>query len=248
MKEKIAKTKKYHDNFFKKRRYCFEPIEEIFEAACLLDKAVDMHLDERYADAEKLIKLADNWKICHWSEILWGNEQPWLQRFRYDPEKPSGPKNEQTIPKEIEQEVIRRDGYFCKYCRIPVIASGVRKELRKFYPETLRWGPINEEQHSAFQAMRLYPDHIMPQAVGGENVVENLVVSCGPCNSAKYKYTLIELGLANPLNEPTDSEQYSKSWGNEWKIELNRYWKKYQKINWDKEQWDGLARVFRTGT
>ena len=136
MKEKVAKTKKFHDDFFKIRRYCFEPTEEIFKAACLLDKAVEMHHEERYADAEKLITLADDWKIFHWCEILWGKEQPWLQRFRGDPEKRRAFKNQQlTIPKEIEEEVIKRDGYFCQYCRIPVIAPAVRKELRKFIPE-----------------------------------------------------------------------------------------------------------------
>ena len=94
--------------------------------------------------------------------------------------------------------------------------------------------------------MRLYLDHIIPQTVGGKNEVRNLVVACGPCNSAKYEYTLDELGLANPLHKPLDSEEYSKSWEKEWKTELNKCWTMYQKRNWDKEQWDGLTCVFRT--
>ena len=211
-----------------------------------MDKAVEMHLEERYADAEKLIRLADNWKIFHWCEILWGKEQPWLLRLRMDPERPIATMNEDKIPEEIEKEVIKRDGYFCKYCRIPVITSKVRKNLREYYPEALRWGSKNGEKHIAFLAMKLYLDHIIPRAVGGENVVENLVVACGPSNSAKGDYTLGELGVANPLDEPVDSEQYSESWEKEWETDLNRYWKKYRKRNWDKEQWDGLTRVFRT--
>ena len=62
-------------NFWDERRYCLDPVEEIFEAACLLDKAVEFHFDYRYADADRFIKMADQWKIFHWSEMLWGKNK-----------------------------------------------------------------------------------------------------------------------------------------------------------------------------
>lgn len=102
--------------------------------------------------------------------------------------------------------VVWRDGHHCRFCGIPVIRSEVRNHLRKLLPEAVRWGRSNASQHTAFQAMWLQYDHIVPHARGGDNSIGNVVVTCAPCNYARMDYTLDELGLENPLSrEPRRS-------------------------------------------
>nr|WP_255527271.1 HNH endonuclease [Trichocoleus sp. FACHB-46] len=100
----------------------------------------------------------------------------------------------------------QRDGYHCRFCGVPVIRGEVRDRLRKFYPDALPWGKTNPEQHSAFQALWLQYDHLLPHARGGNNDLENVVITCAPCNFGRGSYTLEEVGLADPrLREPVRS-------------------------------------------
>lgn len=237
-----TETKRFYHEFWDERRYCLDPVEEIFEAACLLDKAVEFHFDYRYADADRLIRMADQWKIFHWSEMLWGKNNSWIHRLREDPNKPAGSKNRQPVPIELKQEIIKRDGYFCQFCRIPVIPSEVRKKMREYYPDALRWGSKNSEQHSAFQAMWLVLDHIIPQALGGINEMDNLVVACQPCNNARGDNTLNELGLVNPLSGQNEDGRRSKDWETYWLKYRKKYWKKYRNKALVQE-WNGLQKI-----
>ena len=243
MVKAYTETEWFYENFWAKRHYCLEPIEEIFESACLLDKAVEMHLEDRYADADRLIRMADHWKIFHWSEMLWGKNNPWIHRLREDPDRPSAPKNPQPkITHDVKQSVIERDGYFCQFCRIPVIPSEARKKLRKYYPDALRWGSKDSEKHSAFQAMWFVLDHVVPRALGGENVLENLVVACQPCNNARGDNTLNELGLVNPLPGQNEDGRRSKDWETYWLKYRKKHWKKYRNKA-SVQEWDGLQNI-----
>ena len=200
-------------------------------------------MEGRYADADRLIRMADNWKISHWSEMLWGKNSPCIHRLREDPDKPSAPKNNQSkITDDVKQSVIKRDGYFCKFCRIPLIPANVRKKLRGYYPDALRWGLKNDEMHSAFQAMWFVLDHIIPHALGGEDIVENLVVACQPCNNARGDNTLNELGLVNPLSGQNEDGLRSKDWETYWLKYRKKYWKKYRNKALVQE-WNGLQKI-----
>lgn len=59
-------------------------------------------------------------------------------------------------------------------------------------------GSRNIDQHAAFQAMWLQYDHLLPHARGGDNSLDNVVITCAPCNFGRMNWTLDEVGLIDP--------------------------------------------------
>ena len=165
-----------------------EPIPEIFDAARYLDAAVSAHLAGQRAVADELIRLADMPAITEWTESLWGKGGPWTRPLPVDNPPPSIPKADRTSPRMPTQrqlaDLVRRDGFHCRFCRIPVVRAKVRVAISRAYPDALRWGKHNRnaEQHAALQAMWLTYDHVLPWSRGGTSDVENMVIACQPCN------------------------------------------------------------------
>ena len=184
-------------------RLCLRvPIPEIADAARYLDAAVSAHLANRPDLAEALIRLADMPAIREWTESLWGAASPYVQ-YRAVADAPPTLSKEQRIqarmPTLEEKRLLhQRDGYQCRFCGIPVICREIRIQIRNVYPDALMWGKRNVEQHAAFQAMWLQYDHVLPHARGGNNDVENMIITCAPCNYARMSYTLEEVGLVDP--------------------------------------------------
>ena len=46
--------------------------------------------------------------------------------------------------------------------------------------------------------MWLQYDHLLPHARGGGSDLDNLLITCAPCNYARWNYTLAEVGLLDP--------------------------------------------------
>ena len=113
------------------------------------------------------------------------------------------------MPPRVElAALIRRDGFHCRFCGIPVVRREIRSLIRKAYPEALRWGDANRnaEQHAGLQAMWLTYDHVLPYSRGGTSDLDNMVVACQPCNCGRTELTLEEAGLADPrAREPVRS-------------------------------------------
>ena len=192
-------------------RLCLrEPIPEIAEAARYLDAAVSAHLDGQMTVAEDLIRKADMPAIREWTESLWGVNSPYV-RFRVVENAPPHLPNEQKVkvrmPTTAEKRALHeRDGYHCRFCGIPVIRATIRERIKKAYPNALSWGRKNTEQHPAFQAMWLQYDHVLPHARGGNNDLENILITCAPCNYGRWNRILEEVGLIDPrLREPVRS-------------------------------------------
>ncbi|QVX18138.1 hypothetical protein DB356_19340 [Pseudomonas congelans] len=95
-----------------------------------------------------------------------------------------------------------RDGYHCRFCGVPVIRKEVRTLLSKCYPNALRWERTNLGQHAAFQAMWAQYDHVLAHARGGDNSIDNTILTCAPCNFGKMNYTLEELNLVDTRVRP----------------------------------------------
>lgn len=200
---------------------CFrEPISEFKEAINLLDKAATAHLAGDYTLAAKLIAAADIPILKEWTESLWGKNSSYVHFREHPGAPPIKTKTDRLhlrMPNTaVKKALIARDGLHCRFCGLPVIRSEVRTELKRNYPKELRWEGTFATQHAAFEAMWLQYDHIVPHSRGGNNALENMVITCAPCNFARMNYLLEEVGLFNPLLwEPMKSD------------------------------WDGLERVMR---
>lgn len=82
--------------------------------------------------------------------------------------------------KRLRFEILRRDGFRCTYCG-----------------ET----PSEAELHV---------DHVVPQALGGQDIPENLVTACEPCNSGKASSSPSE-ELVAAVNEAAAIEHAGRS-------------------------------------
>jgi len=185
------------------RRCLLEPISEIFDAAEYLRLAVDQHLIGNSVKAEALISKADMPVIYDWTNAIWGKQNGAVHQLVHVPNSPKTLAKQDRVParmpSKLEQKLLLdRDGYSCCFCSIPLIPVAVRKAMVNQYPPAARWGRRNEEQHSALQAMWLQFDHVLPHSRGGDNNLENIVVTCAPCNYGRMQYTIDELGLEDP--------------------------------------------------
>jgi len=192
-------------------RLCLRtPIPEIAVAAQLLDDAVSAHLLNHPEKAQELILMADMPEIRQWVESIWGKASPYLQWRLVTPAPVVLDKTQRVqlrMPSAAEKRLLlQRDGYHCRFCGIPVIRREIRLKLRMLYPSALQWGRTNATQHAAFQAMWAQYDHILPHAKGGNNDLDNVVITCAPCNFGRMDFTLDEVGLSDPrTREPIHS-------------------------------------------
>ena len=195
------------NDFWAARRSRLAPTPEISQAAGLLQQASIAHRAGDMAGAADFIRRADIPALAVWADTLWSSLKPGIHRWREVPNLPllieRHERHGARMPTaEVKRQLAARDGYHCRYCGIPVIRQEVRERIRKLYPDALRWGPRNRDQHTAFQCMWLAYEHVMPHCRGGDNSVENMIISCWPCNGGKVQYTLEELGLIDPRRFP----------------------------------------------
>lgn len=213
------------DPAFLERRRCFrDPIKEIFRAAELLSEAVDAHLAGDRRNAGRLIAEADMYEVQDWTESICGKGNS--KTLRVGKEKGTrqsvccderDPKREAS--KDQVRALIKRDRRHCRFCGIPLICADTRKAIHECYQVELRWGDKNCEQHAAFQCMWMQFDHVLAHSRGGRTNLDNLILTCGPCNWGKGNRTLEEVGLIDPRT----------------RSETKPTWKGYA-------TWDGLER------
>lgn len=197
--------------YWSPRKCLRPPIPEIFEAAMLLDQAVAHHIADNRNEAARLIRQTDRDNIRNFTESLWGSkdanpDQPTYIRWRPVPDLPE-PSNEDLDRKRKpnssdEKAIAARWGRYCVYCGVPLIRSAVPKKLQASYPDLRIWGSRNKKQHAAFQLMWMQFDHVVPHYRGGPTAIENVVVTCAPCNYGKGSWMLEELGLMDPRLRP----------------------------------------------
>lgn len=179
----------------------------------LLDRAVAHHLVGNRDETARLILQTDREDIRAFTESLWGPktanpDQPAYIRWRSVPDLP-GPAEEDLDRKRMpnrsdKNAIVVRWGRHCVYCGVPLIRSALPKALQAAYPSLRIWGPSNRnaEQHAAFQLMWMQFDHVVPHSRGGRTDIENVVVTCAPCNYGKGDCMLEELGLIDPRSRP----------------------------------------------
>lgn len=203
-----------------KLRFCLsEPISQLKDAARYLDAAVSAHLQNKPALAEELFGLADMPEIRQWTKSIWANSEVHVRFRSTEPTLARELRVKERMPSAaLKEQVHHRDGYNCRFCGLPVVRSQTRKRLRDAYPAAINWGNKEILQHAALQAMWAQYDHIVPHARGGTNDLDNLVLTCAPCNFGRAGYSLHEVGVSDPRS---------------------RLPVKYQ--------WDGLERFYQRG-
>lgn len=182
------------------------PIPEIFNVARYLDAGVSAHLSGHTSIAGNLFKLANDQKVRDWTESIWGSNSQYVKVNKENSLHTKAKEKNRMPNAEMKRALLKRDGCHCRFCGIPVIHPDIRKLLHKLYPEAIPWGKTNASQHAGFQCLWLQYDHVVPHSAGGENTLDNLIITCSACNFGKMNYTLQELGLTDPRSfEPVCS-------------------------------------------
>ncbi len=178
------------------------PISEVAIAAGLLNDAVAAHLAGRTGEAEDLLKQANIAAIKkEWADLLIGKfseyNTPWFRlssSFRGAVTR----EKERMPSSELKRTLHIRYGYHCCFCGTPIIRRQVRKRLVSLYPKAVPWGAGDAAKHAAVFVMEAQYDHVVPHSRGGENSLENIVLTCLPCNYGRSSFTLEEMGLFDP--------------------------------------------------
>jgi hypothetical protein len=183
-----------------------EPIAAVFDAWDLLSQAVNAHLAGDIKSAAALFSQANSPTVWHWTNPEWGRPDLNVRVHAPDgdtqpvPKEARDPLRDLRHPQatQIRNAVLRRDGYRCRYCGIPVVDADIRRIARELYPDSIPWGDAPVQQHAAFQCFWLQYDHVVPHSHGGRSSEDNVVVCCALCNYGKDRYTLKQLGLSDP--------------------------------------------------
>lgn len=191
------------------RRCLREPIPELFQAAFILEEAVSRLQDDDISSASEIFVTVNTATIRDYIESLWGSGKKYPEQVHYfrvrkveGLDRPDEKVPDRMPCKAVVKEMIQRDGNRCRYCGLPVIPPEVRIALNDRLPHAVPWGSRNVDQHAAFQALWMQIDHVTPHALGGDNALDNLVISCAGCNYGKGNWHLDELGLIHPLKLP----------------------------------------------
>ena len=184
-------------------RYCLrEPIPEIEIAAHRLEGAIAAHLRGERDAAEELLRQANDKVVWDWLDSVWGKETVYNRPRRTLNDPPSLPKDQRAKPRDATDETKRlihqRDGYYCRFCKIPVVRAKVRIAIRKEYPKAVPWEGTTATQHAAFQCMWAQYDHILPHARGGRSDLDNVYLTCAACNYGRGNYLLEDFDLLHP--------------------------------------------------
>ena len=107
-----------------------------------------------------------------------------------------------------ERELIARDDHRCRFCGIPLIDKNIRAAMRVYYPDELPWGGTDDSCHAAFLCMWVQYDHVLPHSRGGRTDLDNLVITCGPCNCGRGEWALEEAGLIDPGARPVEQTSW----------------------------------------
>lgn len=178
-------------------------IPEIFEAAQLLDQAVQAHIEGNERLAAELIRAADIQAIGDWLDPIWLGRSEAVKPIKADNLPPVLSKDLRHHPRhpstKMKQMLVARDGHHCRFCGIPLVRAEVRKMLTKCYPDAARWASIKEtDQHRGLQVMWLQYDHVLVHSRGGQTTLDNLVVACAACNFGRDRFTLEEMRFTDP--------------------------------------------------
>lgn len=102
--------------------------------------------------------------------------------------------------KKEEKQILKRDGYKCRYCQNPILDKGfVKKFIEDLNLDSFKKGSTNDTTHGILLNFSPVIDHVIPHNIGGKTEEANLVTSCYPCNFGKQHYTLEQVKNISPF-------------------------------------------------
>ena len=113
--------------------------------------------------------------------------------------------------KSQEKRIISAQGFHCRYCGIRLVLNDQFKKLQDIVGYDVlpnrsqaKKKTKNTDIHGIWLMTRATVDHIEPVSQGGLDVnrEENLAACCWPCNYAKWKYTIEDLEIDDPMCRP----------------------------------------------
>jgi HNH endonuclease len=111
----------------------------------------------------------------------------------------SSGRDSHRAPDLFAKQVLRRDGYLCRYCGQRVVPKEVLAAFSAVVgKEAFRATGTNAERHGVVLAFRANVDHVVPWRLGGPTDLYNLVTACWSCNYGKAGFTIEQLGLDDP--------------------------------------------------
>jgi 5-methylcytosine-specific restriction endonuclease McrA len=100
--------------------------------------------------------------------------------------------NRPAIPKNLQIQVFRRDGWICRWCGRPVIFAPAMKYIDRFVRDSGFTGPIayydthwSRRNAPLLDHLGAVIDHVNAHSRGGLDVLENFATACNKCNANK---------------------------------------------------------------
>lgn len=187
-------------------RDCFlSPPDEAFVASDMLAMAADYFSRNEMELARNCIRSADMPEVLKWRREVMAGYKPAIHGPRLNPPVPSVPKSERHpryISAGLKRQLLERDGYICRFCGMRLMHQITCKRLETSFPEATRVSLPNWERHALIGGMVANYDHVLPWSKGGETSLENMVITCPPCNYGRGEWTLAEAHLNDPRLRP----------------------------------------------
>ena len=165
--------------------------------------------EQRVKEARLLIKEMADADMRSWFDDLAQNSgKVRLEILNRAPKKLVGNKSQKRPTAKLENQIIQAQGFHCRYCGIRLVPNKQLVHLQKLVGYEILPNRSRKEKrtqntdvHGIWLLTRAAVDHVEPVAQGGQDVnrIENLVACCWSCNYGKWKYTLKDLELDNPL-------------------------------------------------
>ena len=203
------------DDTTKWSRECVLPYPKEFEHSIdLLLEASDLAVKGKSGirHAQQLIQQMSDVEMRTWFDALAQNAGAVrLEMLNRKPNKSVGKSSEDRPTKKREMQIIREQGFHCRYCGIRLVPNKQLKNLQDLVGyETLPNRSKKKKRmstidiHGIWILTRATVDHVEPMAMGGLDINrdENLAACCWSCNYAKSWYTIEDLEIDNPMCRP----------------------------------------------
>ena len=196
-------------------RECVLPYPKEFETS--IDLLLEASLlavqgESGVKQARQLIKQMADAEMRSWFDDLSQNSgKVRLEMLNRKPKKSNGKSSEERPTKKREMQIIREQGFHCRYCGIRLVPNNQLKNLQdlvgyKTLPNRSKMEKktSNADIHGIWILTCATVDHVEPMAMGGLDINrdENLAACCWSCNYAKSWYTIEDLEIDNPMGRP----------------------------------------------